>query len=87
MMATTNLCTGRGDADGDHCCWIHGTVCEFLIENHDGRRFACGLRVELGSWLKVHADPRYADLAIHFADSGLCGDWNPNPTQCCNEVR
>ena len=83
-MAT---CTGRGQADGGHCCWVRGTVCEFLIENHDGRRFACGLMAELGDWDKVHADPRYAPMAINFADTGLCGDWQPFAGQCCDEAR
>jgi hypothetical protein len=80
-------CTGRGDATGGHCCWVKGEVCEFLVENVDGRRFACGLRVELGDWAKVHADPRYAPIAVIFKDEGLCGDWQPVAGQCCNEAR
>lgn len=82
-----NRCIGRGDADGDHCCYVHGKVCDFLIAGSDDHRFACALRTELGSWKKVHTDPRYAPLAIHFADSGLCGDWEPVANQCCNEAR
>jgi hypothetical protein len=82
------LCSGRGDATGGHCCWVRGEVCEFLIENHEGRRFACGLRVELGDWQKVHDDPRYAPIAaVMILGDGLCGDWQPDPNQCCNEVR
>jgi hypothetical protein len=81
------VCKGIGTADGGHCCWVHGEVCDFLIENHEGRRFACGLRAELGSWEKVHADPRYAPMAIVFEDEGLCGDWQPQAGVCCNEVR
>ena len=80
-------CTGRGDADGGHCCWVAGKVCEFLIENHEGRRFACGLMVELGDWQLVHIDGRYAPIAETFAVEGLCGDWQPPAGQCCREVR
>ena len=80
-------CTGRGGIGDTHGGWVSGTVCGFLIENHEGRRFACSLRAELGSWDKVHADPRYAPLAIHFADIGLCGGWQPEADTCCNEVR
>lgn len=80
-------CTGRGDADGGHCCWVGGMVCEFLVENYKDRRFACGLMAELGDWDKVHADTRYSALAIHFADSGVCGDWQPKIGQCCREER
>ncbi len=82
-MAT--ICTGRGDLSGDHCCYVSGKVCEFLIENHGDRRFACGLMVELGDWGKVHTDPRYAALAIHWKSQPLCGDWQPKPSVCCRE--
>lgn len=82
-------CIGRGDSRGDHCCYVGGEVCEYLIENHEGRRFACGLRAELGSWEAVHDDARYAPIALIFNEAGvsLCGEWQPNPTQCCNEAR
>ena len=87
MALALSACTGRGDAEGGHCCWIKGKVCEFLIENHEGRRFACGLMVELGTWEKVHTDPRYAPIAESFGVEGLCGDWQPLAGQCCNEAR
>ncbi len=86
-MGVMSICTGRGDADGGHCCWVNGKVCEFLIENHGGRRFACGLMVELGDWQTVHTSSRYSPLAIVFADEGLCGDWQPKAGQCCREDR
>jgi hypothetical protein len=84
------MCVGRGGKDGGHCCWVAGEVCEFLIENHEDRRYACGLRAELGSWEKVHADPRYAPVAAVMLvpnGDGLCGDWQPQPGVCCNEAR
>ncbi len=82
------ICTGRGDIDGGHCCYVRGEVCEFLVENHERRRFACGLMVELGDWSKVHADPRYAPIkAVMLLGDGLCGEWQPAVDVCCNEVR
>ena len=81
------FCTGRGDLSDDHCCYVSGKVCQFLIENHGGRRFACGLMAELGDWEKVHTDPRYAPLAIHWEGQPLCGEWQPKVSQCCREVR
>lgn len=82
-------CTGRGGANGDHCCWIAGEVCEYMIENYEGRRFACALRVELGDWATVYADPRYAPIAasLQITNTALCGDWFDNANTCCNEVR
>jgi hypothetical protein len=44
----------------------------------DGRRAACGLYVELGSWDAVHADERYQrDVHPHWVRTGTpdCGDW------------
>jgi hypothetical protein len=79
-MAT--ICTGNGD---EHCCWING-VCEFLEENTvPGRRWACGLRRELGSWQAVHADSRYLTnvhpVLARIGDPD-CGDW-PAPGVTC----
>ncbi len=84
----TIRCTGRGDASGDHCCWVAGKVCDFLIDGIDGHKFACALRTELGSWSKVHADPRYEPIkVVMLLGDGLCGDWMPAPNVCCNEAR
>jgi hypothetical protein len=84
-------CTGRGPA---HCCWVAGRPCTHLRDREqgdavpDGRRYACGLLVELGSWERVHADPRYlAEPRAHwdrtpgFPD---CGDWYPEVGVCCD---
>lgn len=40
---------------GAECCYVENTPCKHL----DGD--LCSLRVELGSWEKVHADPRYQE--------------------------
>ncbi len=88
MIPTT--CTGRGDTQGPaipHCCVLGGTVCDYLVENVDGRRYACGLFVELGSWDAVEADPRYIPIAIYFESPTMCRNWQPRPGECCRKVR
>jgi hypothetical protein len=62
-------------------------VCRFLEEGTvDGRRWACGLRRELGDWDKVHADSRYLeDVKPILEGIGVavdCGDWPP-PGKAC----
>lgn len=75
-------CHGNGE---DHCCYVNGQVCPFLVENAMGRRWACGLRIELGSWDEVHRDPRYLEKVkpvwtrFNVDD---CGDWQAEG-QCC----
>jgi hypothetical protein len=72
----------------DHCCYLGAAgVCRYL--EHDtvpGRRWACGLRRELGSWEPVHSDPRYIAHVRPFWDdyaSALdCGLWPP-PGETC----
>jgi hypothetical protein len=68
-------CHGNGDT---HCCYVAGEVCEFLEEaTVPGRRWACGLRRELGDWQRVHADPRYQPIHEHWLSVGAqdCGDF------------
>lgn len=78
------LCTGNSE---DHCCYaLGGVACRFLEENTvEGRRWACGLRRELGDWSKVHSDPRYlAHVKPYWNKVGMvdCGDW-PRPGEAC----
>lgn len=76
-----------GDTE-DHCCYLNGPPCHFLEENTvPGRRWACGLYRELGSWDKVHSDERYVtQIKPVWESSSLagydCGDW-PNPGRTC----
>lgn len=78
------ICDGLS---GDHCCHL-GTagVCTFLEEGTvPGRRWACGLRRELGDWQAVHADARYlADVRPKLDAIGVtnCGDWPPPGMTC-----
>ena len=81
----TTRCAGNAD---DSCCYVAGVPCRFLEEHTvPGRRWACGLYRELGSWARVHADPRYlTHVKPHWENSPLrgqdCGDW-PAPGVTC----
>ena len=64
-----------------------GQRCRYLVENVDGRRWACGLRAALGSWEAVHADPGYTEhVQSEWDKLGViesCGAWGPGTGQCC----
>lgn len=89
-----DLCTGRGDPRGDHCCYVRGEVCRYLAINRDPaegeRTFECSLRRDLGSWVAVHRHPGYQEHVQSVWDEvGIesCGAWQPEPNQCCRESR
>lgn len=83
-------CHGNGQ---NHCCNLgQRGECEFVEENTiAGRRWACGLLRELGSWESVEADPRYLKSVKPFFDEYMpgvsCGSWPPKdmtgPGMCC----
>jgi len=82
VMPDWQVCDGLGTLAGagsDHCCYVNGQTCPFLqVDGPSGRRFACGLYVELGDWDAVHADPRYvASVKPHWDAAGVvgCGPW------------
>lgn len=69
-------CHGLGE---EHCCYLDGEVCPFLEEGTvPGRRWACGLYRELGSWDAVHNSATYRDtvapVVLRLANAN-CGDW------------
>jgi hypothetical protein len=75
-------CSGNSS---DHCCYVSGVACRFLEENTvPGRRWACGLRRELGSWEAVHTDARYLRHVQPMWDrlGGSCGDWPRAGKKC-----
>lgn len=93
-LMTEPLCTGRGAANGDHCCYPDGVRCQFLVENVEGRKYACGLMAELGDWDKVLTDPRYQPVQAIWDRTGLyltngssCKTWQPEAGQCCRGDR
>lgn len=77
-------CLGNGS---DHCCYIRGKECRYLIrgytdENKHFRKWACGLRAELGDWDKVLADPRYKKHVEGSWAPGInCRDWPDGPPE------
>lgn len=84
------VCTGRGEPDGDHCCYVAGKPCRFLAAGSEGRAWECSLRRDLGSWEAVHADPGYQEHVQREWDKvGIpsCGTWQPGPNDCCNKER
>lgn len=70
----------------DHCCWLRGKECRFLEKDVGGVRWTCGLRRELGSWDRVHTDPRYLEHVrpfwVSFRPELDCGTW-PGPGEWC----
>lgn len=77
-------CNGRG-VNGDHCCYLNGETCEFLVENVAGRRYACGLRLEYDSWEGVIRDRRYQPVGEFWESIGqpfhYCMSFDP--ALCC----
>lgn len=78
-MPDVTMCDGGGDSEGDHCCYVGGVACNYLVvDGPTGRRYACGLFTELGDWALVESDPRYvADVQPTWTAAGVygCGDW------------
>lgn len=68
----------------EHCCWIGGVACPHLGENIVmGRRWACTLLVEYGSWGAVYESVEYqaTAAAAFFTENHPgkgCGDWPQN---------
>lgn len=79
-------CTGN---NSDHCCYVNGVDCpNLIIDVVPGRKYACGLRHELGSWEAVYSDPRYTPIQAVWDTPGSnlagykCGEW-PAPGFTC----
>lgn len=79
------ICHGNSE---DHCCWLSGEVCQFLEEGTvPGRRWACKLRRELGSWDAVHRNAQYLVYIkpkLEAASISVdCGDWPQKANTHC----
>lgn len=73
------ICTGRGDRDGGHCCWIDGEICGFLFTDRGGtprcRLYSeWGNLTELAEWVDAPVGRWFADRYPGFE----CGDWPQN---------
>lgn len=85
VYRNVTICLGTAS---DHCCWVARAVCPHLEERTvPGRRWACGLRRELGSWEAVHADARYLTGVKSYLETTAlgnmdCGDWPPVGVTC-----
>ena len=82
-MCENKICDGSGD-NGNHCCYVDGEVCRFLTYVENVPR--CSLRLELGSWDKVHKDMRYLTHIQPVWDRvGIesCGSFGRDTKQCC----
>lgn len=78
-------CDGMGNCFGDHCCYVNGAPCPFLLIDDPAlapRKYACGLVHELGNWQRVEKDPRYLQqVKPHWDASGTipCKDYPGDP--------
>ena len=89
------ICTGKGDTDGGHCCWINGELCQFLFTDRGGTP-RCKLHAEWGNltelaeWVNAPIGQWFTERHPGFE----CGDWPQNIPEamaldgrCCwNEV-
>ena len=83
-------CTGLGafvESKGeiDHCCYWDGSRCEYLVENVDGRRYACGLLIKYGSWQIMNTSPEYQAVGEFWASHALPFNYCEtfDPSFCC----
>jgi len=78
---------GRCGTGADHCCYISGVVCPFLIPSYEaGYNWACSLRQQKGSWDEVHASKEYkVFVQPALRTAGIeqdCGHWPPPGVKC-----
>ncbi len=66
-------CTGRG-ADGDHCCYIAGKVCEFLEIDGDLPRCSIWTGMDTPQWKNAPVGQWFAEFHPGFT----CHDWPQN---------
>ena len=78
------ICSGEG-ADGDHCCYLGGKRCVHLRENVGGRRYACGLVLEYGSFGVAVKTLEYLHVGEHWVSRGLPFNYCQtfDPAFCC----
>jgi len=71
------VCTGRGDRDGGHCCWVGGEVCELLFIDRGGNP-RCSV------WGKWDEEPYLSSPVARSYEKTWpgkgyhCGDWPQN---------
>ena len=77
-------CTGKG-ANGDHCCYMAGAPCPYLVENTAGRRFACALIIKYGSIEAMVKSSEYKPIGDHWVSTGQVHEYclTFDPAFCC----
>ena len=78
-------CAGNSE---DHCCYLDGKPCKYIEKDTvEGRKWACGLRRELGDWDLVLVSEEYKkDVEPHFEPQGInCRDWPEANAAYCGE--
>lgn len=68
------VCTGQGDRDGGHCCWIAGKVCQFLDETGEIPRCSIWDRLGDQEWQNAPIGQLFARAWPGYT----CIDWPQN---------
>lgn len=84
MTVRDYVCNGNG-ANGRHCCNQGGVQCEFLVENVEGRRYACGLIIKYENWEAMNASFEYKSVGDFWVSKGLPFNYCEafDPAFCC----
>lgn len=82
------ICSGRGDVDSGHCCWIDGELCAYLDQSGPVPRCKLWGKMSGPRWERSKAGQWYAKFHPGFT----CEDWpqnipavmaDPNVGKCC----
>lgn len=68
------ICTGQGDAGGDHCCYIYGEVCELLDTSGPIPRCSVWDRMNEPVWTESPVGRLFAERYPGYD----CKDWPQN---------
>lgn len=86
VSETPIVCTGAG-WNSDHCCYLAGVRCVYLVENTAGRRYACGLFLKYGSWEAMNESPEYQPVGEYWVSTRGTRPFNYcetfSPLFCC----
>jgi len=77
------VCTGSGDRDGGHCCWIEGKVCKYLDESGEIPRCKLWGRMQGPRWERSLVGQWFAKNHPGFT----CEDWPQNIPEAMAEGR
>ncbi len=79
------VCNGRGDVNGDHCCYINGEVCQYLFTDRGGTP-RCSI-FDTAPDVEGYDESPVGLYFVEFYPGFTCRDWPQNipaaPNQCC----